>query len=297
MYQGSVATVRFVGMTLWCSDPLEWCGIEFDQSGHGKHDGFVNGVRYFDAKPKSALFVRARALMQPAFPQRTNATHATFGPPVYRDDASADRLDWIRPGGVATATVTGPPTVGTKAFGMDQRWPRRTSMPTGSAVREEIRRRRSSLPTASSATCAECKLPDTDTSGADSDDCLHHLYPGPKQSISGGKPSPDLHIDGGVRRLSFVSMRSGSTRTSSPTTPSPSRSGSSPSQSKSTRGAQCARGRGGKPGPPDPIPFTTRQIGPEALGSMSSPARSDTAGSHTVGSAGSPASPSKCGGR
>lgn len=40
-----------------------WVGVEWDNDGEGKHDGSINGVRYFEAKsPTSASFARPQKL-------------------------------------------------------------------------------------------------------------------------------------------------------------------------------------------------------------------------------------------
>ena len=57
VYQERLATVRFVGMTLWCNDEGEWVGLEFDEP-RGRHDGEVRGTRYYNARPGHGLFVR-----------------------------------------------------------------------------------------------------------------------------------------------------------------------------------------------------------------------------------------------
>ncbi|KAL3923002.1 MAG: hypothetical protein SGPRY_004359, partial [Prymnesium sp.] len=62
-YQGIPAIVRYVGMTLWSSDPHEYVGIEFFMP-VGKHDGVVGETRYFSAYRNSALFVRGRFLLR-----------------------------------------------------------------------------------------------------------------------------------------------------------------------------------------------------------------------------------------
>lgn len=56
----------------------EWVGVEFEEENLGDHDGIVQGVRYFQARPKSALFVRPPQVMvsAPAAP--------SFPPPLLR---------------------------------------------------------------------------------------------------------------------------------------------------------------------------------------------------------------------
>ncbi|XP_057433128.1 tubulin-folding cofactor E [Lotus japonicus] len=57
-----IGTVKYVGPVEGYSDI--WVGVEWD-NGEGKHDGSINGVRYFHAKSeKSASFVRAQNLNQ-----------------------------------------------------------------------------------------------------------------------------------------------------------------------------------------------------------------------------------------
>ena len=65
-YRHHRAIVRYVGMTLWCADPDEWVGIALDEAGKpGKHDGAVDGTRYFTCDPGAGLFVRRRTLHRP----------------------------------------------------------------------------------------------------------------------------------------------------------------------------------------------------------------------------------------
>lgn len=60
-YQGRAATVRYLGLTLWCADDRAWVGIELDER-TGKHDGIVGGTRYFTAAYEHGLFVRRAQL-------------------------------------------------------------------------------------------------------------------------------------------------------------------------------------------------------------------------------------------
>ncbi|XP_063943504.1 tubulin-folding cofactor E isoform X2 [Daucus carota subsp. sativus] len=56
-----IGTVKYVGEVEGYSG--EWVGIEWDNDAQGKHDGSVNGVRYFQAKSAtSASFVRPHKL-------------------------------------------------------------------------------------------------------------------------------------------------------------------------------------------------------------------------------------------
>lgn len=55
-----IGTVRYVGPVQGHSGT--WVGVDWD-NGDGKHDGSVNGVRYFQAKSeRSASFLRAQNL-------------------------------------------------------------------------------------------------------------------------------------------------------------------------------------------------------------------------------------------
>jgi len=57
-----IGTVKYVGPVEGYSDT--WVGVDWD-NGEGKHDGSVNGVRYFQAKSeRSGSFVRAHNLSQ-----------------------------------------------------------------------------------------------------------------------------------------------------------------------------------------------------------------------------------------
>ena len=53
------ATLRFCGKTEFHSG--EWVGVELDDS-HGKNDGSVQGIRYFDCAPMKGLFVRPQVI-------------------------------------------------------------------------------------------------------------------------------------------------------------------------------------------------------------------------------------------
>lgn len=56
-----IGTVKYVGAVEGYSG--NWVGIDWDNDGDGKHDGSINGVRYFQAKsPNSASFVRPQNL-------------------------------------------------------------------------------------------------------------------------------------------------------------------------------------------------------------------------------------------
>ena len=55
MYDGNVATVRFIG-TPEFSDGV-WLGLEFGYP-VGRNDGSVDNVTYFKTKPRHGLFVR-----------------------------------------------------------------------------------------------------------------------------------------------------------------------------------------------------------------------------------------------
>eukprot|EP00730_Choanoeca_flexa_P014599 TRINITY_DN6440_c0_g1_i2.p2 TRINITY_DN6440_c0_g1~~TRINITY_DN6440_c0_g1_i2.p2 ORF type:complete len:132 (+),score=14.49 TRINITY_DN6440_c0_g1_i2:1169-1564(+) len=45
MYHNGLAELKFVGTTEFA--PGVWLGVEFEDDGHGKHDGTVKGVQYF----------------------------------------------------------------------------------------------------------------------------------------------------------------------------------------------------------------------------------------------------------
>ncbi|KAL1508814.1 hypothetical protein AB1Y20_004909 [Prymnesium parvum] len=62
---GERGRVAFVGMTMRCRQPGDFVGVELDEA-VGEHDGEVDGVRYFTARPRSALFVRAEELVAEA---------------------------------------------------------------------------------------------------------------------------------------------------------------------------------------------------------------------------------------
>lgn len=55
MVNGAVAVVKYVGKTEFGEGT--WLGVAFDEA-TGKHDGSVDGVRYFSCKPMHGLFVR-----------------------------------------------------------------------------------------------------------------------------------------------------------------------------------------------------------------------------------------------
>ena len=57
---GHAGTVRYCGRL--AGREGEWVGVQWDDAGRGRHDGCVDGRRYFDAPPSSATFVRAPAL-------------------------------------------------------------------------------------------------------------------------------------------------------------------------------------------------------------------------------------------
>lgn len=104
-YKGLPATVRFTGQTLWCDDPMEWVGLELTGR-HGKHDGVVDGTRYFNAQPQHGLFVR-RLHLRPAgvhseLRMAQLAIHAQspgLSPTMGLPPEENSRLDLGRPGG------------------------------------------------------------------------------------------------------------------------------------------------------------------------------------------------------
>ena len=108
-YKGLPATVRFTGQTLWCDDAAEWVGLELNGP-HGKHDGVVDGTRYFNAQPQHGLFVR-RLYLRPAgvhseLRMAQLAIHAQspgLSPTMGLAPEENSRLDLGRPGGVGSA--------------------------------------------------------------------------------------------------------------------------------------------------------------------------------------------------
>lgn len=60
---GRFATVRWVGQLRGRAG--EWCGLEWDEPGQGKHDGALENYRYFECSssaPDCASFVRPQKL-------------------------------------------------------------------------------------------------------------------------------------------------------------------------------------------------------------------------------------------
>eukprot|EP00756_Hemistasia_phaeocysticola_P041458 Hpha_TRINITY_DN16919_c1_g1::TRINITY_DN16919_c1_g1_i2::g.56406::m.56406 len=55
-----LGTVRFVGRTLFAAG--EWVGVEVDDAEGGRHDGEVDGMRYFSCRSGHGLFVRPSAV-------------------------------------------------------------------------------------------------------------------------------------------------------------------------------------------------------------------------------------------
>lgn len=61
--RGSKGVVRFIGSVDFVDDMTEWYGIELD-SGIGRHDGTVQGVRYFAAGKDRGVFVTANKIIK-----------------------------------------------------------------------------------------------------------------------------------------------------------------------------------------------------------------------------------------
>ena len=113
VYQERLATVRYVGMTLWCDDESEWVGLEFDAP-CGRHDGEVRGTRYYNAAPNHGLFVR-RIHVRPVgvaselrIPQEMAQAKSPICSPSF-GGTETGRLDLRRPGGVGSA-ISSPAT-------------------------------------------------------------------------------------------------------------------------------------------------------------------------------------------
>ena len=122
LYKGLPATVRFTGQTLWCDDAAEWVGLELNGP-HGKHDGVVDGTRYFNAQPQHGLFVR-RLYLRPSglhseLRMAQLAIHAQspgLSPTMGLPPEENSRLDLGRPGGVGSA-ISSPARVTGSALG------------------------------------------------------------------------------------------------------------------------------------------------------------------------------------
>lgn len=66
------AVVHYVGHTSFADG--EWIGVEFAEA-YGKNDGSVQGVRYFDAKPRHGMFLKQR-LLSKVEPEATSGSDA-----------------------------------------------------------------------------------------------------------------------------------------------------------------------------------------------------------------------------
>lgn len=58
--------VRFVGETSF--KPGYWVGVEYDEP-VGKHNGTVDDVKYFEARPKHGAFIRPDKVVVGDFPE------------------------------------------------------------------------------------------------------------------------------------------------------------------------------------------------------------------------------------
>jgi tubulin-folding cofactor B len=58
--------VKFVGETSF--KPGYWVGVEYDEP-VGKHDGTVDGTKYFDSRPKHGAFLRPDKVVIGDFPE------------------------------------------------------------------------------------------------------------------------------------------------------------------------------------------------------------------------------------
>ncbi|KAJ3394073.1 hypothetical protein HDU84_000101 [Entophlyctis sp. JEL0112] len=69
--------VKFVGLTKF--KPGYWIGIEYDEP-LGKHDGSVDGQRYFDARPRHGAFARPNKVRVGDYPEEDLMDEIMFGP-------------------------------------------------------------------------------------------------------------------------------------------------------------------------------------------------------------------------
>ena len=82
VYEGHECTVRYVGLTTFCpDDERKFCGIELTGSAveaavvdhapglhGGRHDGQIDGIRYWTGRPRRCMFVRTARLRRSAAP-------------------------------------------------------------------------------------------------------------------------------------------------------------------------------------------------------------------------------------
>lgn len=73
------ATLLYFGVTAK-SDGVKKCGVSFTAEGIGKHDGSVNGKRYFQCKPVSELPATRHSSHSPI---TTLSVHAALTPPQH----------------------------------------------------------------------------------------------------------------------------------------------------------------------------------------------------------------------
>lgn len=60
-YQGDRGTVRYIGTVQGRGESV-WVGVEWDRAGRGKHDGTVEGVKYFECEMGRGSLVKGRRI-------------------------------------------------------------------------------------------------------------------------------------------------------------------------------------------------------------------------------------------